>query len=264
MSGHIEQAIMRAIEAMRDNLGEPLTLDDIARAARFSKYHFSRIFVNATGVAPGRFLSALRLEKAKELLLTTDWHVVDIGTAVGYHSVGTFSTRFSRSVGLSPTNYRRFRGFAPRHPAAVSLHSSRRTTIQGTVSVPPGAEWTTLYIGVFPGPIPEGTPLAGTLLSRPGPYELVVSGFDVDAAHLSAFSVPSAGMDGGHAMEHAGNWLTGGRPLDGLVPGTTVSVADLPLRPRSEFDLPVLVAAPADSPASDWTPHQRGKYPCAR
>src|SRR5437870_395167 len=58
-----EQAVLRAIAAMRERLDEQLTVDDLARAAMFSKFHFTRLFQRLTGVSPGRFLSALRLQR---------------------------------------------------------------------------------------------------------------------------------------------------------------------------------------------------------
>src|SRR5688572_1243423 len=97
---------------MRDNLGEPLTVDDLARSAMFSKFHFTRIFQRVTGVSPGRFLSGLRLQRAKELLVSTSLSVADISVLVGYNSVGTFSSRFTRSVGMPPSRYRRRAGLA--------------------------------------------------------------------------------------------------------------------------------------------------------
>src|SRR3569833_2375854 len=57
----VRQAVVRAIVTMRDNLGERLTIDDLARAAMFSKFHFTRVFLRATGLSPGRFLSAPRV-----------------------------------------------------------------------------------------------------------------------------------------------------------------------------------------------------------
>src|SRR5436305_4511192 len=107
-----EKAVLRAIGEMRERLGEELTIDDLARAALFSKFHFTRLFQRLTGVSPGRFLSALRLQRAKQLLVSTSMNVADISVYVGYNSVGTFSSRFSRSVGMSPTAYRRCAGYA--------------------------------------------------------------------------------------------------------------------------------------------------------
>src|SRR5215813_8881373 len=112
MENAAERAVERVIAAMHANLGEQLTIDDMARVALFSKFHFSRIFLRVTGVSPGRFLAALRLEQAKRLLASTTFNVADISMHVGYTSVGTFSSRFTRSVGVSPTTYRRYRGVA--------------------------------------------------------------------------------------------------------------------------------------------------------
>src|SRR5215212_10512242 len=67
MEKAIEQAVGRVIETMRENLGEQLTVDDMARTAMFSKFHFSRFFQRVTGVSPGRLLSAMRLQEAKHL-----------------------------------------------------------------------------------------------------------------------------------------------------------------------------------------------------
>lgn len=114
----IEEAVERAISTMNQNLGERLTVDDLARAARFSKFHFTRIFRRVTGLSPGRFLSELRLQHAKQLLASTSLNVADISIRVGYTSVGTFSSRFTRSVGVPPTTYRRLAGTnSPLQPA---------------------------------------------------------------------------------------------------------------------------------------------------
>jgi transcriptional regulator GlxA family with amidase domain len=101
-----EEAVRRVVEAMHDNLGDSFTADDMARTAVFSKYHFIRLFRQATGVTPGRFLAALRIQEAQRLLLATDLSVAEISQRVGYASVGTFSSRFKLSVGLSPSAYR--------------------------------------------------------------------------------------------------------------------------------------------------------------
>lgn len=91
MEEALEKAVRRVIETMREHLGDELTIDDMARTAMFSKFHFSRVFRQVTGISPGRFLSALRLQEAKRLLLSTSLSVADISIQVGYSSVGTFS-----------------------------------------------------------------------------------------------------------------------------------------------------------------------------
>ncbi|WP_433042308.1 helix-turn-helix domain-containing protein [Dactylosporangium sp. CS-033363] len=157
---------------MRSNLAEPVTIDDLARAAMFSKFHFSRMFQRVTGVSPGRFLSAIRLEEAKHLLLTTSLNVADISMRVGYNSVGTFSSRFSRSVGVSPTAYRRLGGYIATIPSQDPCGPDT-ARISGRIGLPaqlrrPGL----IFIGLFPTPIPEGRPVSCAVLRGPGSYEL--------------------------------------------------------------------------------------------
>ena len=132
----VRQAVARAIVTMRDNLGERLTIDDLARAAMFSKFHFTRVFLRVTGLSPGRFLSALRLAEAKRLLATTVISVADISHQVGYNSVGTFSARFSGSVGVSPSGYRQLRGMAPRSPPTGTTRPGSGATVRGQLRCP--------------------------------------------------------------------------------------------------------------------------------
>jgi AraC family transcriptional regulator len=85
---------------------EPITIDDMARSAMYSRFHFSRVFREVTGVSPGQFLTTVRIQEAKRLLLTTPLTVKEITVRVGYSSVGTFSAKFKDVVGMSPTAYR--------------------------------------------------------------------------------------------------------------------------------------------------------------
>lgn len=174
MEKAIEQAVGRVIETMRENLGEQLTVDDMARTAMFSKFHFSRVFQRVTGVSPGRFLAAMRLQEAKRLLVSTSLTVTDISHRVGYASVGTFSLRFRNSVGVAPTTYRQLGGAASRNPAGQRrpLPSQRRQAIvRGEVvsSLPPLGM---VFVGLFADPIPRGQPVRCTVLHDPGRYVL--------------------------------------------------------------------------------------------
>jgi AraC-like DNA-binding protein len=85
---------------------ERLGVDDLAGAAGLSRAHFSREFRRAFGEAPHAYLLARRLERAAALLRTTDRSVADICFSVGLQSVGSFTTSFTRSYGMSPTTYR--------------------------------------------------------------------------------------------------------------------------------------------------------------
>ena len=99
-------SIERAIDLMRTDVGEPHRLAVLAKAAAMSEYHFTRVFHDSTGLPPLRYLSALRLAKACDMLLSTDATVLEICLEVGYSSIGTFTRRFTKLVGLSPTRLR--------------------------------------------------------------------------------------------------------------------------------------------------------------
>src|SRR5712692_610278 len=111
------QAVERAIQIMHTHLHEVLPLEDLASVACLSPSHFHRVFCRLIGIPPGEFLSALRLQMARRLLLTTSLSVTDICFEVGYTSIGSFTTRFTHLVGLSPRLLRqRAQTFEP--PAA--------------------------------------------------------------------------------------------------------------------------------------------------
>jgi AraC-like DNA-binding protein len=85
---------------------EPLTVDDLARAAGLSRGHFSAEFRRTYGEPPHVYLLTRRLERAAALLRNTDWSVAEICMAVGLSSVGSFTTSFARMFGRTPTEYR--------------------------------------------------------------------------------------------------------------------------------------------------------------
>jgi AraC-like DNA-binding protein len=85
---------------------ERLDVDDLAGAAGLSRAHFSREFRRAFGESPHAYLLTRRLERAAALLRTTDHSVAEICFSVGLQSVGSFTTSFTRTYGVSPTVYR--------------------------------------------------------------------------------------------------------------------------------------------------------------
>lgn len=233
MPNTTEQAVERAIDHMRNNLGEPLTIDAIARTAMFSKFHFSRIFQRVTGVSPGRFLSAIRLQEAKHLLVNTSLKVADISMLVGYTSVGTFSARFTNSVGLSPTGYRRVGGFTARIRAHTPV-TAATGMVAGEVHPPEDGQQTGLvFLGLFPGRIPEGRPVRCAILQRPGPFRL--TNVPDGDWYLLCHSV----VGDPHRIHHRATVATVG-PIT-VTPHCDIT-ADLQLKPLSTWDPPVLLA----------------------
>jgi AraC-like DNA-binding protein len=98
--------LLRAKDLADARYFEPLGVDDLARAAGLSRAHFSREFRSAFGESPHAYLLTRRLERAAALLRTTDRSVADVCFSVGLQSVGSFTTSFTRTYGVSPNAYR--------------------------------------------------------------------------------------------------------------------------------------------------------------
>jgi AraC-like DNA-binding protein len=91
----------------------PLDVEALARGAHMSAGHLSREFRRAYGESPYAYLMTRRIERAMALLRRGDLSVTDVCFAVGCSSLGTFSTRFTELVGMSPSAYKRE---AAQHP----------------------------------------------------------------------------------------------------------------------------------------------------
>ena len=98
--------LLRAKDLADARYFERLDVDDLAHAAGLSRAHFSREFRRAFGESPHAYLLTRRLERAAALLRTTDNSVAEICLAVGLQSIGSFTTSFTRTFGVSPTAYR--------------------------------------------------------------------------------------------------------------------------------------------------------------
>jgi AraC-like DNA-binding protein len=98
--------LLRAKDLADARYAEEIGVEDMARAAGLSRAHFSREFKRAFGESPRAYLLTRRLERAAALLRTTDRSVSDICFSVGLHSLGSFTTSFARTYGLSPAAYR--------------------------------------------------------------------------------------------------------------------------------------------------------------
>jgi len=113
----ITRHLLRAKDLADAHFAEPLTVADLASAARLSPAHFSREFRRTFGESPHAYLLTRRLERAAAMLRMTDRSVADICIAVGLSSVGSFTTTFTRVYGKSPTAYRE--GLPPASAYAV-------------------------------------------------------------------------------------------------------------------------------------------------
>jgi len=100
------ESLWRARELIDAQYAQPLDLDELARTANFSRYHFLRAFRAAFHATPHEYLTRRRVERAKELLAESELTVTEICFEVGFESLGSFSTLFHKIVGWSPSIYR--------------------------------------------------------------------------------------------------------------------------------------------------------------
>ena len=137
---------MFALRRVRDHIDRsfamPITLSDLSALSGMSRFHLVRAFRAAYGETPIRYLSRRRIERAQDLLRYANLTVTEICMAVGYTSLGSFSSRFSELVGESPAAYqRRWAGRAPHIPGCylfmhgVVQQSGRRPPAAGGHSV---------------------------------------------------------------------------------------------------------------------------------
>lgn len=91
---------------MLQHLDQPIDLDTLAELTNLSKYHFSKRYSEATGIAPIKHLIQMKMEYARYLLETSNMTIQDIAYRVGYTDNLYFSRLFNKSTGCSPRNYR--------------------------------------------------------------------------------------------------------------------------------------------------------------
>ena len=166
----------RVLSYIKQNLHEAISLTHLASIASYSPYHFSRLFKSSTGLSPHQYVSALRLQKAKHLLLQTNLPIRDIGMEIGQQSLGTFTTRFTERVGVTPLQFRKSQQQTNSYIQALKAsHSwfnaepikSDYNLVKGQIKVKERFSGI-IFVGLFTKPIPEGLPYYGTLLSAPG------------------------------------------------------------------------------------------------
>ena len=171
-----QASVERAIAHMKEHLEQPLDLEQIARIAGVSKFHLVRVFDEITGTTPHHFLACLRVQRAKELLLAPEPSITEVCMAVGYSSLGTFSTTFGSLVGLSPQEFRATaRQPVIQHFATVVwrfLATARRVAkprLEGVVEGPSSPRGF-IFVGAFDQGVPQGIPFSGTVMLKPGAF----------------------------------------------------------------------------------------------
>ena len=121
---------LKLLRRVRDRIdreyAQPLDVEALARGVNMSAGHLSRQFKIAYGESPYSYLMTRRIERAMALLRRGDLSVTEVCFAVGCSSLGTFSTRFSELVGMSPSTYReQTAGATPGIPSCVEKQVTR-------------------------------------------------------------------------------------------------------------------------------------------
>jgi transcriptional regulator GlxA family with amidase domain len=120
-------ALLRRVRDRMDReYARPLDVEALARGVNMSAGHLSRQFRLAYGESPYSYLMTRRIERAMDLLRRGELSVTEVCFAVGCSSLGTFSTRFTELVGMSPSSYRReAAGVTGGLPACVTKQVTR-------------------------------------------------------------------------------------------------------------------------------------------
>jgi AraC-like DNA-binding protein len=248
----VEHLVRRAVETIYQRHGEPLYLDELAEGAMVSKFHFLRLFSRVTGVTPGRFLGAVRLQEAKRLLLTSSLNVADISAQVGYSSTGTFTRRFTKSVGLSPTEYRRLtrQGWSVPNTARAAGRPRSAGPGQGAVVTgrtrAEGELHSQIYVGVFESAILQGPAVSWDVIGHGEPFTLasVPAGTWYVHAVANSSCAPITPL-----LDQAADPPILGATVGPVTlgPGSTTGV-DLTMRPLGWARPPILLVLPSLGP----------------
>ncbi|MGK7942045.1 MAG: helix-turn-helix domain-containing protein [Crocosphaera sp.] len=239
-------SIERVILSMYKHLDEPLSLSELAEIAQLSPYHFNRIFRKITGTPPLQFLYRVRINSAKQLLLTTELSITDICYETGYNSIGSFTTRFTNLVGLSPKRFRHL---------ATSITPSRfydwctqlktqsdiipiKMSLAGKVHDPENKA-RMIFVGLFKEKIPKNKPIKCNILMSPGWYRMT----DVEDGKYYICAVAFTGKEPLSFLLNR-NVLTEVIGPISVQNGRVEESKDLILRSLHLFDPPLLIALP--------------------
>ncbi|KQL50926.1 AraC family transcriptional regulator [Heyndrickxia shackletonii] len=166
------KAVKISIDYMKKNIDTEITSEELAYLVGYSTYHYSRIFKEITGVSPRHYLSALRMEAGKEMLISSKSpSILKILLLIGFRSLGTFSSKFKQFVGLSPKQFQLstndLHDFVNDYkdkesplllasaPPILSCHLEVPATFKGII-----------FVGLFPRAIPDQKPIIGTAFTQ--------------------------------------------------------------------------------------------------
>ncbi len=99
--------IERVIEYIKNNIDKKIRLEQLAKITNLSPNHFHKIFTESLGITVNKFITELRLKKAKKLLLTSTLNITEIAAKCGYSNISYFSIVFKKHFNISPLDFRK-------------------------------------------------------------------------------------------------------------------------------------------------------------
>ncbi len=186
-----DRALIEVVALARS--GDPaLRVADLADQVGYSPFHFSRLFTARVGIGPGQYLTAVRIDRAKRLLLEGSAPVIDVATAIGFDSLSSFTRRFGAAVGVTPARLRQLADTVADHsPSPFRLTGEDPRSVEVTPELPTDLVRhgdPSVWIGWYPHPAPIGLPRAGVLARS---RELVTLPLCAGAPWLLGFAVPA-------------------------------------------------------------------------
>lgn len=183
---------MSSAVALARERPEELSVSDLADHVGYSHFHFARLFARHVGIGPGQYLTALRIDRAKHLLLEDTASVIDVASAVGFDSLSSFSRRFRATVGVPPARLRRLADrISDRPPRPFSLLTPGAGSVRADFDLPadlsPRGD-PHIWVGWYPHPAPIGLPRSGVLVSGTRSVDLPLC---AGAPYLLGFAVPT-------------------------------------------------------------------------
>jgi AraC family transcriptional regulator len=238
-------AVSRAITTFHQHRVGTVSLTRLSGVVGLSRFHFNRVFRRIVGIPPYQYQSLLRLDLARRLLLTTPRSIIDVSYDIGYQSLGTFTRRFTETLGMPPLRLRRAARIAAATAARPAMPLPRTDgalrTVQGTIAAPREFERGIIFVGLFHSPVPQGCPVRCCVLGAPGPFQL--TNVDDGSYHVLAAAFDE---DAGPAQRllHDGILRASAQHAPLVVrDGAVISGgADLELRAPRPFDPPILTA----------------------